>query len=362
MDERYIIPDQAFQDKVTDSSIEEPNSFVFKNKRTKSVQNATKKKYLESVKDPVKRREAANALADGKWWDIKTNTWQEDEYSQQIKDQMQQRVKDEWSKNQTVENTNKAISAINDSNKEPPKEGIQQGSQDANDFQKNSQSLRSKAQDELLTSSVVPRAWYWQYAKDMVADMDPNKQSTTAKSIYAKHMLATLANMFYRAGDAGSIIAGQTPLNNKATSDLSLYAQQKMKDFLSQVEKVDARKIDSKIERDEQYQKFLQSQEFKALDSSFYDINKKYQENQADLKIDQLKYVGQQMGKEKLKLLEDSLNNALLYSNSPEEIFKTVLGSLGAEAVNKVTDEFNKNKNNGLSVRAAIGATLKTLF
>lgn len=361
MDERYIIPDQAFQDKITDSFIEEPNSFVFKNKRTKSVQNATKKKYLETAKDPVKRREAANAIADGKWWDIKTNTWQEDEYSANIKAEMQQKVKDEWSKTQVKENTDKATNIVNNK-KEPPKKEMQKGTEDANEFQKNSQSSRTETQDELLTNSIKPRAWYWQYAKDMVADMDPDKQSSAAKSLYAKHLLATLANMLYRTGDAGSIMAGQTPLNNKATSDLSVYAQQKMKDFLSQVDKVDARKIDSKIERDKQYQEFLQSQEFKALDSSFYDINKKYQENQADLKIDQLKYVGQQMGKEKLKLLENSLNNALLYSNNPSEIFQTVLGSLGAEAVNRVTDEFNKNKNNGLSNRAAIGATLKALF
>jgi hypothetical protein len=373
----YVIPDQVFQDKVVDTLLESPGTFVFegggyggKNKRGKAVQNATRKKYMESLKDPVKKREVAKELSEGKWWDINTKSWREDTATLWIKGQVENLVKDEWSKSQAEKSKSNASNTVktamesssSNSQADKNKNTAKQGTENANDLQKQSQQQRDEVQEQLLKTTVEPRAWYWQYVDDMVADMDPSKQSGAAKALYTQYLLSNLANLFYRTGDAGSIIAGQQPLNKREVSNVEKFAEQKIKDYLAQVEKLDDRRTESRIDRDKKYQEFLQSEELKALQSSFYDIDKDYQRNEANLKIDKLKYVGQRMGKDKLKNLEASLNNALLYSNDVKGTFDAVLGSLGVEAVDKVTTEFSKNRKNGMSVSTALSATMKALF
>ena len=381
----YVIPDHAFQDRVVDILLEGEGNFIYeggqdngnKNKRGKTVQNATRKKYYDSLKDPVKKREVANALAEGKWWDVNSNSWREDTASAWIKKNVENMVKDEWSKSQAKQSKDTAANAVktamadksadtsnssNNSQADKNKNTVKSGTENANDLQKQSQQQRDEVQEQLLKTTVEPRAWYWQYVDDMVADMDPSKQKGAAKALYTQYLLSNLANLFYRTGDAGSIMAGQTPLNKREISSVEKFADQKIKDYLSQVEKLDDRRLESRIDRDKKYQEFLQSEELKALQSSFYDIDKDYQRNEANLKIDKLKYVGQRMGKDKLKNLEASLNNALLYSNDVKGTFDAVLGSLGVEAVDKVTSEFSKNRKKGMNVGSALSATMKALF
>ena len=381
----YVIPDHAFQDRVVDILLEGEGNFIYeggqdngnKNKRGKNVQNATRKKYYDSLKDPIKKREVANALAEGKWWDVNSNSWREDTASAWIKKNVENMVKDEWSKSQAKQSKDTAANAVktamadksadnnnnnNNSQADKNKNTVKSGTENANDLQKQSQQQRDEVQEQLLKTTVEPRAWYWQYVDDMVADMDPSKQKGAAKALYTQYLLSNLANLFYRTGDAGSIMAGQTPLNKREISSVEKFADQKIKDYLSQVEKLDDRRLESRIDRDKKYQEFLQSEELKALQSSFYDIDKDYQRNEANLKIDKLKYVGQRMGKDKLKNLEASLNNALLYSNDVKGTFDAVLGSLGVEAVDKVTSEFSKNRKKGMNVGSALSATMKALF
>lgn len=381
----YVIPDHAFQDRVVDILLEGEGNFIYeggqdngnKNKRGKTVQNATRKKYYDSLKDPIKKREVANALAEGKWWDVNSNSWREDTASAWIKKNVENMVKDEWSKSQAKQSKDTAANAVktamadksadnnnnnNNSQADKNKNTVKSGTENANDLQKQSQQQRDEVQEQLLKTTVEPRAWYWQYVDDMVADMDPSKQKGAAKALYTQYLLSNLANLFYRTGDAGSIMAGQTPLNKREISSVEKFADQKIKDYLSQVEKLDDRRLESRIDRDKKYQEFLQSEELKALQSSFYDIDKDYQRNEANLKIDKLKYVGQRMGKDKLKNLEASLNNALLYSNDVKGTFDAVLGSLGVEAVDKVTSEFSKNRKKGMNVGSALSATMKALF
>lgn len=377
----YVIPDHAFQDRVVDILLEGEGNFIYeggqdngnKNKRGKAVQNATRKKYYDSLKDPVKKREVANALAEGKWWDVNSNSWREDTASAFVKKHVEEMVKDEWAKSQAKQSKDTAANAVktaiadnnnssNNTQADKNKNTAKSGTEDANDLQKQSQQQRDEVQEQLLKTTVEPRAWYWQYVDDMVADMDPSKQKGAAKALYTQYLLSNLANLFYRTGDAGSIMAGQTPLNKREISNVEKFADQKMKDYLSQVEKLDERRTESRIDRDKKYQEFLQSEELKALQSSFYDIDKDYQRNEANLKIDKLKYVGQRMGKDKLKNLEASLNNALLYSNDVKGTFDAVLGSLGVEAVDKVTSEFSKNRKKGMNVGSALSATMKALF